>query len=171
MIAFCLYLSFISPPNFFGIRIAVSRNPRKCCWNQFCKKLSISPPHESTVHGEWIQKEVPVLQYNVPALFSVTSLSLSKTEEKWKTPFVSTHYISAVRVPNESPVCGSFQQKMVTGLANWTWLGSLWSLIVSMTDWGWLGQNCTALTYIETHALTERRACNPVCGLNGDGIN
>lgn len=49
---------------------------------------------------------------------------LSKTEGKSKTPFVSAHYISAVIVQNESPVCGSFQQKMVTGLANWTWLGA-----------------------------------------------
>lgn len=75
-----------------------------------------------------------MLQRNLPVLYSVTFLSLSKTEGTSKTPFVSAHYISAVIVPNESPVCGSFQQKIVTGLVNWTWLGSPLSLIVSMTD-------------------------------------
>lgn len=65
-----------------------------------------------------------MLEWILPVLFSVTSLFLSKTEGKAKTPFVSAHYISAVIVPNESPVCGSFQQKMVTGPVNWTWLGS-----------------------------------------------
>lgn len=70
-------------------------------------------------------------------------------------PFVSVHYISAVIVPNESPVCGSFQQGTVTGSVNWTWLGSPSSLIVSMTDWGLLGQNCI-------HRVTY----NPIWGLN-----
>lgn len=97
-----------------------------------------------------------MLQWNLPALYPVTSLSLSKTEGKSKNPpFVSVHYISAVIVPNESPVCGSFQQGTVTGSVNWTWLGSPSSLIVSMTDWGLLGQNCI-------HTVTY----NPIWGLN-----
>lgn len=41
-----------------------------------------------------------------------------------KPSFVSAHYISAVIAPNESPVCGFFQQGTVTGPVNWTWLGS-----------------------------------------------
>lgn len=97
-----------------------------------------------------------MLQWNLPVLYPVTSLSLSKTEGKSKNPpFVSAHYISAVIVPSESPVCGSFQQGTVTGSVNWTWLGSPSSLIVSMTDWGLLGQNCI-------HTVTY----NPIWGLN-----
>lgn len=57
-------------------------------------------------------------------LFCHLPLSCQNRGEVEKTPFVSTHYMSAVIVPNESPVCGSFQQKMVTDLANWTWLES-----------------------------------------------
>lgn len=72
-----------------------------------------------------------------------------KQRGRKKTTFVSAHYISAVIFPNESSVCGLFQQRMVTDLVNWTWLSSPWSPIVCMTDCGLLGQNCTIL--METH--------------------
>ncbi|CAF90619.1 unnamed protein product [Tetraodon nigroviridis] len=42
-------------------------------------------------------------------------LAAQLREEIEKPPFVCAHYISAVIVPNESPVCGSFQQGTITG--------------------------------------------------------
>lgn len=81
--------------------------------------------------------------------------SLQNRGEIEKPPFVNAHDISPVIIPNESPVCGSFQRGTVKGPVNWTWLGSPWSLIVSMTDWGLLGQNCV-------HTVTY----NPIWGLN-----
>lgn len=73
---------------------------------------------------------------------------LSKTEGKLKTPFVSAHFIWAVMVQRESPVCGAFQQNMVPGLVIWTRLCSPWRLII-ITDWELLGQNATILKYIK----------------------
>lgn len=49
------------------------------------------------------------------SLFCHLPFSPQNRGEIEKPPFVSAHYISAVIVSNESPVCGSFQQGTVTG--------------------------------------------------------
>lgn len=58
------------------------------------------------------------------SLFCHLPFFLQNRREIEKPPFVSAHYISAVIVPNESPVCDCFQQGTITGQGNWTWLGS-----------------------------------------------
>lgn len=103
----------------------------------FQMSLGIGSPHVTTASREQIQTEenLSISSAVESASFSIVPAPfVSKAEGKSKTPFVNAHYISAVIVPNESPLCGSFKQKIVTGLANWTWPGSPLSLIVSMTD-------------------------------------
>ena len=77
--------------------------------------------------GRRFGAEAEYVSTNYSGLCQFSFLSppfLFKAEGTSETPFVSANYISAVIVPNESPVCGSFQQRIVTGLVNWSWLDS-----------------------------------------------